>query len=288
MHLLCTPFAFLVLLQGGQAGTPADTEKGKVAELLKHYVFVFNGTVRKLKATTMAAVKPTDRTIVVKVDKVLQPATKVGKRYEGKEITVDLTDNQPVEVGKQGVFYTNSLVSGESLAVRGIVNFNPEHPSVTAAAVQAVPTEAIRAALEKADTVVVGKVVDVREPAAQVLNAGGAPKVRVSEHAAYWQEAVIDVQSVEKGDANRNKQVVVLFPRSQDVRWKSAPKFEKGQEGAWLLHRNQTTNVQVHRWMGALAASEKEGYTALKPSNFYPKDQVERMRAVLNDLKEGR
>jgi hypothetical protein len=96
-----------------------------------------------------------------------------------------------------------------------------------------------------------------------------------------WREAVIEIQSVEKGKPAKKNQVVVLFPQSKDVMWYKAPKFQKDQEGAWLLHRNQTQHVEVHRWMGAQAAQQGDGYTALNPLDFQPQAQVKQIKQLI-------
>jgi hypothetical protein len=128
-----------------------------------------------------------------------------------------------VEVGKKGVFYTNSLVSGESLVVKGIANFHPEHSTTAEAVVATQPDRLLDKQISGAQAVVVGTVVAIKEPNPRVLN-GGSPKIRITEHAAFWREAVISVDSVEKGKLNGKSTFHVLFPESYDAAWRGCPK----------------------------------------------------------------
>src|SRR5437016_3300553 len=98
-----------------------------------------------------------------------------------------------------------------------------------------------------ADLIVSGRVTAVRLPAAEsqaraTATAGGGTAERISEHAPLWQEAVIQIDDVHKGQ-HAKKLVVVRFPASTDVRWRHAPKFQVGQEGVFLLHKKQLTGA---------------------------------------------
>jgi hypothetical protein len=251
---------------------------------LDDFHFVFQGTVVKARATAVSAVKATDRTLIVKVKKVIQPSSKAAARYEGKEITVLLDQKQPTplpEPGAQGVFYTNTLVSGEGLAVEGVADFRPDHATTATAAASARRDDALVRQAANADLVVTGKVVAVNQPPSDVVNAGG--KLRITEHPARWREAEIEIQSTEKGP-NRQR-VHVLFPLSHDVLWKNAPKYKVGQEGIWFLHKNQTESPAVHHWLGAMSASQQDGYTALSPVDFHPKETAERIKPLIERAK---
>jgi len=63
-----------------------------------------------------------------------------------------------------------------------------------------------------------------------------APRRRITEHDADWQEAVIVVDSMLKGPASAR--VAVRFPASRDIAWHRLPKFTVGQAGTFLLHRD--------------------------------------------------
>src|SRR5437870_3694243 len=81
--------------------------------------FTFEGTVQRVGASTMAAVPASNRTLVVRVDRVLQaPAGMSG--LEGQEITVQLQSRNTLKAQDRAVFYTVGWLYGESLAVREV------------------------------------------------------------------------------------------------------------------------------------------------------------------------
>jgi hypothetical protein len=67
----------------------------------------------------------------------------------------------------------------------------------------------------------------------------------LSEHDPDWHEAEVQVESVEKG-GHEESAVTVRFPASTDVRWHASPKFTEGDEGVWLLRREQAVHTALH------------------------------------------
>jgi hypothetical protein len=240
--------------------------------------FVFQGTVRKLKAATLAAVPVSDRTVVVRVDRVIHaPETLVD--YAGRDITVQLAPGESVAPGNTLIFHANGWIFAEGLAVQSVGHEAATTPKVAALSTHPEdPVRNLRAreAMDqaaRADLVVTGRVAAVRLPAGEAkarAMAGGPSAERISEHAPLWQEAVIDVDEVHKGSRLR-KQVVVRFPSSTDVRWHRAPKFHAGQEGVFMLHRQQ---LPPARAKAAGLAKAHEQYTALDPGDFQPLEQL--------------
>jgi hypothetical protein len=68
--------------------------------------------------------------------------------------------------------------------------------------------------------------------------------------------------------------VVVLFPNSDDLMWQGSPKFKQGQQGVWLLHRNQTKMPGV-----------KDQYTVLNPLDYQERGELERIRSLSKAAK---
>jgi hypothetical protein len=115
---------------------------------------------------------------------------------------------------------------------------------------------------------------------------GEKPHEPVSEHDAKWKEAVLKVQSVDKGETSE-KQVVVIFPSSDDIMWKQTPKFKPGQTGTWLLHKSQIKDEAVADALLTPKVGEKVGaYTSLDPEDFQPTDpngkNAARLRRILS------
>lgn len=240
--------------------------------------FVFKGTVRKLKATTVPHLPATNSTVVVKVEQALR-APEMLEAYAGSEITVQLSEGERVRAGEQAVFYTRSLMVGESLVVQSFGHAPVADGAVASAVADAAEIDRdLRAQVAGAEMVVTGKVTGVRtvKPPAKSAQSFST----ISEHNPIWQEAVIEVADVEKG-AGRPKQVVVRFPASTDVQWHEAPKFEPGQEGVFLLSREAVEPKAA----AAAARKSAEAYTALAPAAFQPLHKVEAIRTMIRALK---
>ncbi len=93
------------------------------------------------------------------------------------------------------------------------------------------------------------------------------PPLGVTEHDPRWTEAIVEVESVEKGDAGPT--VTVLFPGSRDVSWFRAPKFEVGDSGIWLLHKDLIEEFDI------------PAFTALDTADFRPRSELDRVRALI-------
>ena len=263
------------------------TPASRSGALISQARFVFQGTVKNLRASTLKAVPATSRTIVTRIDRVIQsPETLSG--YAGHDVTVQLAPGERVRPGQTLIFYTTGWIFGDSLAVQSLGH--EEATTTKVAAVAAHPEDPVRSLhaheamtqASRADLIVTGRVSSVRVPAAEVqarAKATGGTTERISEHAPIWQEAVIKVDGTHKG-RERRKQVVVRFPSSTDVRWYHAPKFQAGQEGVFLLHKQQISAVKAKA--ASLTALKPEEYTALNPGDFQPLDQLPQIRLAAN------
>ncbi len=213
-------------------------KKRRTNDLAAQARFVLEGTVQKEKATTMKAVGATDRTVVVRVDRIIA-APEALTDFAGQDITIELGDKEEsVTVGRAYIFYTNGWVFGDGLAVRS-VGHEPAARAVRAALsthqgdpVRTLESREAMAQAASAALIVSGRVSAVRLPKAEAkvraaLAAGHRETSAepISEHAPIWHEAVIDIDQVHRGE-HKAKQVVVRFPSSTDVRWHRAPSFK--------------------------------------------------------------
>ena len=119
--------------------------------------------------------------------------------------------------------------------------------------------------LKMAEQVVQGRIISV-EPA--------NIEERISEHAAHWYKAVIDIQSVIKGQSGA-KTVIMFFPTSEDRVWRDAPHYGVGQEGVWLLHAKPMDYSRK--------AEMIPGLTALDPKDFHHADQLPRIQQLMSN-----
>jgi hypothetical protein len=257
--------------------------------------FVFQGTVKKLKAANLAGIADTERTAVVAVDRVMRSARSL-TTFAGRQITVQLAKGERVKVGQQAVFYTNGWMFAENLAVRSIGHESaPAKPAIAAAAmlpehdpVRVAAHQKIRERAKDAQVVLSGKIIAVGLPAPSATVAAAASGgTAISEHDPLWREAVVEVQEVHKGALGK-KQVVLRFPGSSDVRWYKAPKFHAGQQGVFSLRPDQ---ISGHTAPGPMAASLSPGaapaaFTCLQSADFQPSDSEAEAAAAIAAAKE--
>ena len=255
--------------------------------------FVFKGTVNKLKAATMSNVPVTSRTAIVRVDEILQ-APKLLSGYQGQNITVQLNKAEKVKEGQQAVFYTNAWLFGDSVAVQSVGHREVTESVLATAqgesAVSAKRNRDLHEHLRDADVVVKGKVVSVGLPK-KLASAAGKTKAskenattHYSEHSPKWNEAIVDVESVEKG-RKLQKRITVQFPQSDDVAWRRAPKLDPGQEGIFLLHKSPTEAAAKKQ---AAGTTKKQSYVVLHDDDFLPADKASHVRSLIQSTTSSK
>jgi hypothetical protein len=256
--------------------------------------FIFKGTIKKLKSATMKDMPVNNRTAIVKVDQIIE-APPALLDYKGLDITVQISGRQKLRVGQEMIFHTTNCIFGDSIAVESIRQepVESEQMAMLSAAADPVDRER-REHFNTADVVVSGKVVSVRLPSETAEGAGTnaassdqVPGGPVSEHDPNWREAVVEVNEVHKGSPQR-KQIIVRFPASTDVMWYAAPKFQPGQQGYFMLHKEeaQTSKTKrakksVGRSAATIEAETKEVYTALDPADFQPHHEPGGIKTII-------
>jgi hypothetical protein len=258
----------LLVLVALQLSVPLHAQRTEsVEELTRRATLIFHGTVEKTAASTMPAVKATDATAIVRVDRVINsPSAPPG--LAGKQITVQLLNPGAVKPGSQAVFFTKGWLLGRSMAVTEVGQL-PSTVGVQglseqiASARQKISDEELQNQLATAEAVVVGRVAGIRP--AEIPHLG-------SEHDPDWYVAVIKVESVLKGEPGR--EISLLFPHSDDVAWHNAPKFKEGQQGIWLLHRNQARLPGIENQL-----------TALRPLDFHSREELSRVERLVKAVR---
>ncbi|MGK7918005.1 MAG: hypothetical protein AB4038_21130 [Prochloraceae cyanobacterium] len=148
--------------------TNSNLSISPLEQLIQQSKFIFKGTLQQLRSATMKAVPINDSTTIVKVDEVLQAPKTLGN-YTGKNITVQLTDVQDIKEGQQAIFFTNSWLYGESLAVLEVGRRSLEKTTVTVSSISTqignikknLAEEALQKRIERCDLIVTGKVLDI-------------------------------------------------------------------------------------------------------------------------------
>jgi hypothetical protein len=245
----------------------------------KQSSITFVGTVSQVAATSLAAVPKSAQTIVVRVDSVLKKPAAVSLK-KGDTVTVEVKDPAAFQEGTQATFYTEGWVFGSGVAVKELGHAAP--PSGGAAETGEKPVEqspseitdqGLQRQIAKADYVVTGRITDVHPWA---VPKSAAPRYRTSEHSANWQEAVLQVQSVFKGPKLKRNRIVLRFPQSRDVAWVSAPRFEPGQQGVFILQKEDVSGAPANS-----AAAKADVYTCLRPGDYLPMTDEARVRSLL-------
>ena len=253
------------------------------AALVKQSSIVFVGTVGQVAATSFAGVPKSAQTIVVRVDSVLKKPAAVSLK-KGDTVTVEVKDPAAFHEGTQATFYTEGWIFGSGIAVKELGHDPPPSGGTPGTAetnektVEQVPSEIsdqdLQRLLSTCDYVVIGRVTAVHP---WVIPKSAAPRYRTSEHSANWQEAVLQVQSVVKGPKLKKNKMVVRFPLSRDVAWVSAPKFEAGQQGIFILRRDEVSGASTV----SVGGYKADVYTCLKPGDWLPMTEEARVRSLL-------
>jgi hypothetical protein len=247
-----------------QGGSPS------VEELVRSSRFIFRGTIERLKAATMPSVPISDGTAVVRVIEVIQAPPVLGDQTE-RSITVQLATGSRNAEGQDAVFFTNGWLYGESMAVTEIGRLEPAQAGAQlrqeiADANRSIADQALLARIRRAELVVTGFVVESGPLTDQ------PPGALRTEHDPQWWEALLSVESVEKGQL-QPRPLIVLFPESTDEMWIESPKFRVGQTGLWILQLDQ----QEKGW----PILRRPGYTALDPLDFQPVHRLDGIRTLI-------
>ena len=278
----------LLMLPASEAGLLASAALPQAtnnpAALAKQSSITFVGTVSQLAATSLAAVPKSSQTIVVRVDSVLKKPAAVSLK-KGDTVTVEVKDPAAFQEGTQATFYTEGWIFGSGVAVKELGHDQPPSGG-TPATVETreqtvgqtqpeVTDQDLQRLLGKSDYVVVARVTDVHP---WTVPKSAAPRYRTSEHTASWHEAVLQVQSVLKGPKLKRNKIVLRFPQSRDVAWVSAPKFEPGQQGVFILQKEDVSGAPANS-----GAAKADVYTCLRPGDWLPMTEEARVRSLLKN-----
>jgi hypothetical protein len=253
---------------GGSPGPALAVEKAD--QLLKRSNFVFVGTVVQTHASNLSSVPGSQQTTLVHVDRVLHGASLLADSL-GHVITVRSERSADHKVGQTSTFFLNVDTYGESLCGMEMGRFTQQpgddvrHAQMVADARLQGEDRDMAVRIRSSEQVIKGRVVRV-EPA--------EIEERESEHEAMWQRAVVEVDTVIKGQPG-TRTVSFFFPASQDRVWMGAPRFTVGQEGVWLLHAKPKDFSRK--------AEMIPGLTALDPKDFQRPEQRERLQRLANN-----
>jgi plastocyanin len=251
------------------------------ATLVRQADLIFVGTVTAVAAASVAGVPVTQRTLTVRVDGVLDKPAAV-QVAPGDTVTVEARAAGTLQVGAQVTFYTKAWLFGCGVAAQEVGHemvsarwsaaaLGPLRDSVLRVRGQ-MSDSALRARIRAADMVVVGRV-----EAIQAASLAAVPaRRRITEHDPVWQEAVIQVETMIKGTAPSDQRVVVRFPGSLDVAWRGMPRFTVGQEGTFLLRRDQLSGSPT----AMISGRQVTAYAAPTTQDVLTKLDASRVQAL--------
>lgn len=264
----------------GEERSPQET-------VLKEAEIILVGTVVG-PATLEDAVTGGGEAVTVRVEEILLPESpSMIDSFEGGNITVQLMAPGSLSPGDSATFYTKLRSMGRGLilselshtltpAVGAMEDRVMAAAAATESALKSLSNSELRAQIQQADVVLLGRVTAIREMPAAALAAEELQPL--SEHYPMWQQAVVEVQEGIKGLGGTTHQISVRFAASTDIRWFQSPKLTVGEERIFMLDRDEITEQAM-----ALAGGEVVLWTIVDPKNLLGKGQIERVKSLLRE-----
>jgi hypothetical protein len=243
--------------------TVSATDMATVATLTSKSGYIFQGTVRKLHASTPTVpLEPTSAVVVV--ERVLDGTRELGD-LKSQEVTVRLLPEEKVRSGTSLVFFTYSYSQGKSVGLAEVGALPGSEAEALSKQIrearQMFADQALQKRLETAALVVVATAGEPR-PTEEVR----APNK--DEHDPLWWMAPLKVEKTLKG-ALTSEVVSVLFARNTDYRWFRAPKIHANQHSIFLLHPDQDREHGM------------KGYFVLDPADVVPVEDLDQVQVLL-------
>jgi hypothetical protein len=253
-------------------------QKATISKQASTAPLIFKGKILKAKAATMREITA-DNTMVFQVEQVIK-APDMLKAIAGQNITIRFKRTPRLRSGSKLTIFCQGWIFGDSLAVDVIDYTTTTVNEAFVEKVQQSRTSAKDAVLKKRlDSAAVGVVGTVSKIE---KTQNGNQTTHISEHDPNWHEATIDVDEVVKGQKN-TKEVKVLFPKSDDIRWHKVNKYTEGQKGIWLLQKGQQQDTEgIHPKILAAIPSNTKVLTALHPVDFLPINELGKVKSLLN------
>lgn len=287
----------LLILQCLGMFASADVSDKQLQEWMDASILTFAGTIVKMGESNVSGISSKDYPMIVRVEKVESGDQQALKKFGdlgGKEITVVVNPlfkgGPELKKGASAVFFVDPLAYEKNIAViANAVADQITFQNLGGGLSEAKKRKAeapLKAAVASADYIVTGAVQKIRPLAKSKLNQlrrlDNGREI-FSEHSPQWKEAIVRVDSVEKGDRSE-KMLIVVFPGTDDRTWAKSPLFHVGQTGIWLLHSGAT---QEHLGEMLLTPEIFNGmkincYTALASTDFQLGSNLARVQEIIN------
>jgi hypothetical protein len=235
----------------------------------------FIGTVTAIGEATFSAVPRSSDVIIVRVDRVIQEPQTIDLQ-EQEKITLKVKKVSDFKLGMQGVFYATSWMVGDGVALVEVGHQFVPHVGLSKGndlegvtnkvkqKIEAQKQSDLKNRIDSAKLVLVGRILSVQptqgnEGRATLQGGHATAKHReyTSEHDPQWKDAIVQVESMIKGNPNTS-QVIVRFPGSPDVAWRYSPKLKEGQEATLILQQaTESGAATMSRGTRAYSAGSK-------------------------------
>jgi hypothetical protein len=246
--------------------TRAGGSRESITELTQGSSFIFSGTVLELGRSNLRVIQAREGLALVRVDRGLRVDPALGDPA-GRVVTVDTGDSVELRPGDQAVFFTESWIHGDELAVHELAHLPIDTVEHVVAEVDRLPE------LHLLERLIQARVV-VRAVVTQTARVPNLPRER---RAPYWAEAKLRVTSTLKGDARGKR---LFFPTSDSHHWYGAPRFRRGRRGVFLLHDD---DPRATRWLDT-SGVDRNVLTALDPADVQPESELEHVRTLLTRI----
>ncbi len=256
-----------------------------MAEMVKKADIIFSGKVVQVGSTTMVGVPQSDDLVDIEVTDVIERPASIAVGV-GNVVTVKAKTAGSFAVDANVTIFAQGWIVGDRVAVLEISHTT--HPEVAAArggddaeraeiaqARAAADTEALRARVNQARAVVVGRVVSVTMATA---TSRGGPDI-ISEHNPDWREALIEVEETIRGEVD-NEEIVIRFPASEDVAWYGVPRLTVGQEGTFILDEDTISDSMP---LTSSRGDELPAFTAMQSTDVLPRKDADRIRELIGN-----
>ena len=261
--------------------------KNDIKKYAAQSAFVFTGKVVKSKAATMQQLAGDDTAIMEVIKIVNAPA--MFASVSGHKITVRFKKMPKLKAGQLLTVFSNGWVFGESLAVDAVGYVDETIKTTEAAkstmagksnmamsvqnAVSDSKDAVLKQRLDSAAMGVVGEVTNIQKSDMEATH--------ISEHNPIWHEATIKVDEVVKGKKG-TKTVKVMFPASDDVRWRTVHKYTEGQKGIWLIQKGKKQDPKgIPPKVFAAIPPGKEILTTVHESDFVSLSELSRVKSLI-------
>lgn len=256
------------------------------ATLAEHSSIIVLGKVLKTNASDEPLLKPTSRTVLISVQKMLA-GTAIAGDQTGRTITVILSRPGDFKEGEEALFFGNPRFLGNSLTIadEGEVPSRSGGPSQFAALQRGAQVRQDRPILDRLALakLVFRGVVDAVRPLelAAPAEQEKRPPTSLTEHDPDWHIASVRVATPLRG-GDVGQVVAVVFAASRDVTWFNSPKLVQGQEAIFIAHAPMVQEQPLYRASGLTKLLQKQTvYLVTEPFDVLPPADEARVRGLL-------